>query len=75
MKLIIKNQSSLSDIDAMRVVGRVIEEGRTSNNGRAYCYLSIYNISPNKIAVSARLNKSSDTFILWDYPNKENEQE
>tara|TARA_R110000796_G_C14286681_1_gene403433 strand:+ start:119 stop:334 length:216 start_codon:yes stop_codon:yes gene_type:complete len=69
-KLIIKNQSSLSDRDAMRIVGRVIEEGRMSDDGKAYCYLSIYNLLPNKVAVSARLNKSSDTFTLWDYPNK-----
>ena len=65
-KLIIKNQSSLSDRDAMRIVGRVIEEGRISDDGRAYCYLSTYNLSTNKIAVSAQLNKSSDTFTLWD---------
>ena len=41
----------------MRVVGRVIEEGRLSDNGKSYCYLSIYNLKPNKIAVLARLNK------------------
>ena len=70
-KLIIKNNSSLSDRDAMRVVGRVIEEGRLSDNGKSYCYLSIYNLKPNKIAVLARLNKNSDTLVLWDYPNKE----
>ena len=70
-KLIIKNNSSLSDRDAMRVVGKVIEEGRVSDNGKSYCYLSIYNLKPNKIAVSARVNKNSDTLILWDYPNKE----
>tara|TARA_R110002073_G_scaffold331631_1_gene516574 strand:+ start:2670 stop:2888 length:219 start_codon:yes stop_codon:yes gene_type:complete len=70
-KLIIRNESSLSDIQAIEIVGKVIEEGRISDNGKSYCYLSIYNLQPTKVAVSVRRNGKSDTFVLWDSKHKD----
>jgi len=65
-KLIIKNTSSVSDGDVIRIVGKLIDEGRQSNNGRAYCYLSVYSINHSQVVVSVKKNKNSDTFTIWD---------
>ena len=46
-----------------------IKEGRISDEEKAYCYLSIYGLGPQKVGVSAKKNKVSDTFTLFDYNN------
>ena len=37
-KLIIDNRTELTDLEAITLVGKVINQGRISNNGKQYCY-------------------------------------
>jgi len=62
-KLIIDNQSDLSDTDALRYVLRVVDEGRISETaGRAqYCFVTAWK---DGVVVYAMLNKKSDRFIV-----------
>jgi len=39
----------------------VIKQGRISNDGKAYCYLTRFDTG---ITVVAKRNKNSDTFVL-----------
>jgi|TARA_R110000850_G_scaffold17910_3_gene54384 hypothetical protein len=68
-KIIIKNTSSFTDVNALEVVAMHIKEGRISDDKKAYCYLSIYALGPQKVGISAKKNKVSDTFTLFDYNN------
>ena len=71
-KLIIKNQSEhFSDIEILKTVEVVMNQGRISGNGTSYCFLTILYMREGKeVAVSCRRNKSSDTIIVWDHPTK-----
>tara|TARA_R110000851_G_scaffold141381_1_gene279284 strand:+ start:534 stop:758 length:225 start_codon:yes stop_codon:yes gene_type:complete len=71
-KLIIKNQSEhFSDIEILKTVEVVINQGRISDNDTSYCFMTILHMREGKeVAVSCRRNKSSDTIIIWDYPTK-----
>lgn len=46
----------------MPYVQYVIEMGRVSDRGKAYCYGAKF----GEIYISARRNKASDTFIAWE---------
>ena len=59
-KIIIHNNSSTSDHVALLCVLQVINDGRISNEGKQYCYATIFK-NP-RVAVATRLNKSSDVF-------------
>ena len=67
MKIIIDIRDNISTTDALMRVAQVMEEGRTSNNGKNYCYISVW---PNNQAVAATRNKNSDTFIVHKYNTK-----
>ena len=47
-KIIIKNQTEMDDISVLTLVQRVIKNGRISNNGKQYCYLTSFEIE-NKL--------------------------
>jgi hypothetical protein len=64
-KIVIKNESDLSIIDAMRLVESVIKNGRISNDGKQYCYLSVFDCEGIEYHVTAGLNKLSDTFLVY----------
>jgi len=71
MKIIVNNRSKLiSDAKALDLVSDVIQSGRESNDGKSYCYLSVYNYKGREIGISATVNKSSDRFDVWDCPTK-----
>jgi len=63
-KIIIDNRSNISDIDALKLVEDVIEDGRVSDFGKSYCSVSVFTRGKEKTSVYARNNKSSDTFIV-----------
>lgn len=67
MKIIIDNQTPLSDEWAAATVSWVIRRGRISDNGRSYCFVT-YVPAPayveGQIVVYAKRNKTSDTFRL-----------
>ena len=62
-KLIIDNQSSFSDLDAIEAVYIVMKQGRTSNNGKQYCYYTVFKSGE---CVASFLNKTSDRFVITD---------
>jgi len=61
-RIIIENRSSLSDLDILKYIEDVISEGRISNDGKQYCYLTCF----KEVVVSTYLNKGSDRFIVTD---------
>ena len=61
-KLIIKNQSQASDIEAVQLVLDIMKLGRISNNGTQYCYYTTH----GKLGVASYLNKESDRFVVED---------
>ena len=68
-KIIIENRSeTLDDIDALRLVQKVIQGGRVSNDNKQYCYLTSFNygVTGETYNVSTDLNKKSDKFIIYD---------
>ena len=66
-KVIIDNQSDLSDIEAMDMVATVMTGGRVSNDGKQYCYATTFTVDHERYAVYTDLNKKSDKFLLVAY--------
>lgn len=63
MKIIIKIEGDGVDFwTAAQCVDRVIKQGRISDEGRSYCYVTVFEKS---IHVAAVANKNSDTFTVW----------
>ena len=68
-KIIVENRSkTLDDIDAFRLVLKVIKGGRVSNDNKQYCYLTSFNygVACQNYMVATDLNKKSDRFIVYD---------
>ena len=63
-RIIINNNSGLSNETVIDIVGQVIASGRISNNGKQYCYLSTIEIFGTKYQISTDLNKKSDSFKI-----------
>lgn len=61
-RLIIENRTELSMLDALLYVKKVVEQGRISNDGMQYCYLTSF---ANGICVASDLNKGSDRLIVF----------
>ena len=69
-KMIINNESSrLDDVSALWYVQQVIEQGRISNKGKDYCYITVF--EKTEIVVNVKANKMSDTFLIYEYKRKE----
>lgn len=62
-KIIIHNQSKVSDIEALQAVQLVMKAGRISNDGKQYCY---YATTKDNLGISSFLNKKSDCFMVRD---------
>lgn len=63
-KIIIRVYDGIPVSEAILMVHRVIHEGRISNDGKAYCYLTAFN--GGDITVGATNNsESSDTFKIY----------
>jgi len=65
-KLIIDNRTDLSDFDALTLVINVVWDGRISNDGKQYCYLTSMPINEKQYVVSTDLNKRSDRFVIME---------
>ena len=73
-KLIIENNTDLSDIDALDLVSHMVRKGRISNDGKQYCYgiwVSNFNGTGMNYMLSSFLNKKSDRIVI--YKDKDNE--
>lgn len=60
-KIIIHNDSELNDDSAVTYVMAVLRNGRISEEGKSYCYGTVWQ---NGVQVFARRNKKSDTFYV-----------
>ena len=72
-KIIIRNYSDKSDVEALDLVKEVIKEGRVSNYGKSYCYVTAW--TKLGVMVVANNNKQSDTFIVQNTEDALNESE
>ena len=70
-RIIIDNRSSADDSAAVRLVEQVMLQGRVSNDGKQYCYLTTGTAGGRKVMVSTALNQNSDRFIVIDRPESE----
>lgn len=65
-KLIIDNRTNMPTQDVMPYVREVLQAGRISNDGKQYCYATVW---PD-IVITSHLNQKSDRLIITY--NKEN---
>ena len=68
-KLIIKNHTEIDNISVLTLVQRVIKNGRISNNGKQYCYLTAFEIEGKEYHIVTDLNKCSDVFTFYAVSN------
>lgn len=61
-KIIIHNDTDMSDIEAMWYILDVMREGRVSNFDKQYCYATRWS---DGTVVLAGLNKNSDRFVVY----------
>lgn len=57
----IKIEDSIDDLTAITLVKQVIEQGKISDNGDSYCYLSIF----GDICVETRQHRKSPCFRVY----------
>jgi len=62
-KIIIQNDSTRSDIQALQYVISVIRGGRVSDHGKSYCFASTF---VDGVVVYALRNYKSDKFVVQD---------
>lgn len=63
-KLIIDNRTGLTDLEALTLVSRVVNQGRISNDGKQYCYGTGITLDGNQYLIWTDLNKKSDRFVV-----------
>ena len=71
MKVIIENRSDLDMQKCLEMVGRIISDGRISNNGKQYCYASSFSVGGDEYMIVTDVNKKSDRFVITKYPNQQ----
>ena len=69
-KLIIDNRTELTDFEAVTLVGKVIKQGRISNDGKQYCYGTRTTIEDKEYMIWTDLNKKSDRFVITTIRNE-----
>lgn len=67
MKIHIDVRNDIDPEDAVRRVAHVISEGRISDDGKKYCWLTTWK---DGIAVSVNNYRKSDCFVVWKQKNK-----
>ena len=67
-KIIIDNRSDMDDAFAIGLCQRIVREGRVSNYGKQYAYLTTFHFSgaDSSINVATDLNKCSDRFVVYN---------
>jgi len=69
-KIIIKNNSDISDITVLECVKEVINDGRISNNNKQYCYLTVFKINGIEHNLETELRECSDVFTFYKSSRK-----
>lgn len=67
-RIIINNNSDLTDIEAMRMAINVMKMGRVSNEEKQYCYLSVS--ATGEYHIVSDLRKKSDSFTIYKVPKQ-----
>ena len=57
----IKIEDNIDDLTAITLVKQVIEEGKISNNGNSYCYITLF----DDISVETRQYRKSPCFRVY----------
>ena len=57
----IKIEDNIDDLTAINLVKQVIEQGKISNNGNNYCYLTLF----GDMSVETRQNRKSPCFRVY----------
>jgi len=61
-KIIITNDTNLSDAEALSRVLRIVQDGRVSADGSRYCFLTLWN---DDVVIYADLTRTgTDTFCI-----------
>ena len=63
----IKIEDNIPDIVAISLVEEVIEQGKISNNGTSYCYLTVF----GNICVETQQYRKTPCFRVYKEENKE----
>ena len=61
-KLIIDNQSALTDEQALEHIMAVVKQGKISNDGKQYCFATRF---PDNIIVYSILNRKSERLVIY----------
>ncbi len=69
-KIIIKNETDISDLIVLDIVKEVIMMGRISNNDKQYCYLTALKINEIEYHIVTDLRKCSDVFTFYKTSHK-----
>jgi hypothetical protein len=69
-KIIIKNETDISDLIVLDIVKEVIMMGRISNNDKQYCYLTALKINEIEYHIVTDLRKCSDVFTFYKSSHK-----
>jgi len=73
-KIIIENRSDLNDYNSLAIVMHIVGNGRESNNGKQYCYLTVLGWYGKVYQVATDLNKKSDRFVINNQPVESEDQ-
>ena len=63
----IKIEDNIPDLVAISLVKEVIEQGKISNNGTSYCYLTVF----GNICVETQQYRKTPCFRVYKEKNKE----
>ena len=67
IEMTIKIEDNIPDIVAISLVKEVIEQGKISNNGTSYCYLTVF----DNICVETQQYRKTPCFRVYKEENKE----
>jgi hypothetical protein len=68
-KIIVKNHTDLPITSVMELVKIVINNGRISNDGKQYCYLTSFEVDKEEYHLVTDLRKCSDVFTFYKVNN------
>ena len=70
MKIHIDVRDDISPAIAIECVKHVVSDGRVSNNGKSYCYGTIFSTNEGKVMVATRPYRKSDCFLVYRHGDK-----
>lgn len=65
MKIHIDIRNDISTTLALECVKQVIAQGKISDDGKSYCYLTTFNIDEGEVCVYTRPYRKSDCFLVF----------